>query len=109
MKVENLNNVRKVTFVDYSDYESDKCNNGGQYAYFTNYTRVENGFEVSYSTTADFEYCPVCGSFEDHYEGECSENESQYSCGEYEVISADELLQKINNFSETEDEYIIVM
>lgn len=58
---------------------------------------------MSYGTTADFDYCPVCGNFDDHYVGNGDE---EYSCGEYEIISEDELLKRIGSFEETDDCYI---
>lgn len=61
---------------------------------------------AGYGTTADFEYCPVCGNFNDHYEGDDCCYESGYSCGEYETITEAELLKRINEFEETNDEYI---
>lgn len=64
-KKNNLNGVKKVIFNDYSDYQSATCHTGGNYGFWTNYNRLPNGnWEVSYGTTADFSYCPVCGSFD---------------------------------------------
>ena len=103
----NLEGIKKVRFNDFSEYESGKSNNGGCYGFWTDYNRLENGlFEVSYGTTADFSYCPVCGSFNDHYEGDDSCYESGYSCGEFETVTESELLNLINDFEETEDCYI---
>ena len=103
----NLENIKRVRFNDFSEYESGKSNNGGCYGFWTDYTRLENGkFEVSYGTTSDFEFCPVCGSFNNHYEGDNSYYKSGYSCGEFESITENELLKLINNFKETDDCYI---
>ena len=99
-----LKNITKVRFNDYTEYDSEKCNNGGCYGFWTDYTRLESGnWEVSYGTTADFEFCPVCGSFGSH---EDFETESGYSCGDFEVISEKELLNRIDKFEETEEKYI---
>lgn len=104
---DNLDGINRVRFCDYSDYDSEKCNDGGSYGFWTDYNRLENGnWEISYGTTADFEYCPVCGNFNDHYEGNDCYYESGYSCGEYETITEAELLKRINEFEETDDEYI---
>lgn len=106
-KITNLTNITRVRFNDYTDYDSEKCNNGGCYGFWTDYDRLKNGnWEISYGTTADMEYCPCCGSFNDHYEGDDSIYDSGYSCGNFEQISETELLERINNFTETEDEYI---
>ena len=61
---------------------------------------LKNGkWEVSYGTTADFEYCPVCGSFNDHYaEDEDDIYNSGYSCGEFAIATSDELIDEINKF-----------
>ena len=102
-----LDGVNRVRFCDYSNYDSEKCNNGGCYGFWTDYNRLENEkWEVSYGTTADFEYCPVCGSFNEHYEGDECCYESGYSCGEFETVTENELLKLINGFTETDNQYI---
>lgn len=107
MKKTNLDRVNRVRFCDYSNYDSEKCNNGGCYGFWTDYNRLENGkWEVNYGTTADFEYCPVCGSFNEHYEGDEGCYESDYSCGEFETVTENELLKLINEFVETDNQYI---
>lgn len=105
MKKEELENVKKVRFNDFSEYDSEKCNNGGCYGFWTDYSRLENGnWEISYGTTADFDYCPCCGSFGDHYD----HDEEDYSCGEFETITTEELLERINSFEESAEQYIDV-
>ena len=61
-------------------------------------------WEISHGTTADMEFCPVCGKFGDHYEGDECVYESGYSCGEYEVISEDDLLSIVEKALEEESE-----
>lgn len=104
MKKENfLDGIKRVRFCNYSEYDSERCNDGGCYGFWTDYDRLENGkWEVSYGTTAGFDYCPCCGSFNDHYDYD----EEEYSCGDFETVTESELLDIINNFEETEDEYI---
>lgn len=105
--VKKLNGYKRIRFCDYREYESGRHNNGGCYGFWTDYENMGNGtWEVSYGTTADFNYCSVCGQFDDHYEGEESVYDSGYSCGEYKTVTDAELLQLINDFEETEDEYI---
>ena len=103
----NLNGIKKVRFCDFSEYDSEKCNTGGCYGFWTDYMRTADGkWIISYGTTADFEYCPVCGTFSDHYnEDDCCYN-SGYECGEYENVTEDELLKLINEFQEIDTEYI---
>lgn len=64
-KIENLKNVKRVRFNDYSEYEPGKSSNGGHYGFWTDYTITENGeWEVSYGTTADFEFARFVESSE---------------------------------------------
>ena len=94
----NLNRINKEIFNDYTEYEQGKFNNGGCYGYWITYTRIENGkFEVTYGSTADMEYCHCCGSFNNHYEGDDCFYESGYSCGDFTIVSEEELLNRINN------------
>lgn len=70
-----------MTFNNFSEYDSEKCNNGGCYGFWTDYNQIENhNWQVSYGTTADFEYCPCCGSHYD-YDLDC------YSCGDFEIVT----------------------
>lgn len=93
-----LNGINRVRFNDFSEYETGKSSNGGCYGFWTDYTRLENGnFEVSHGTTADFEFCPVCGDFHAY---------AEETCGEYQTVSEAELLRLINDFVETEGCYI---
>jgi hypothetical protein len=103
MRKEELKNIKRVRFNDYSNYDQEKCNDGGSYGFWTDYSCLENGnWEISYGTTADMEFCPCCGSFGDHYDY----GEEEYSCGDFETVTTDELLEKINSFEEREGEYI---
>lgn len=105
-KITNLKGINRVRFNDYTDYKPETCHNGGNYGFWTDYDRLENGnWEVSYGTTADMEYCPCCGSFSEHYEGDEACYESGYSCGDFETVTEAELLDRIN-FEETDNEYI---
>lgn len=104
---DNLNRITKVRFNDFSQYDYDYKSDGRHYGYWTDYNKLHNGlWEVSYGTTADFDYCPVCGCFGNHYEGEDCCNMSGYGCGEYDNVTEKELLRFINEFNETEDTYI---
>lgn len=94
-----LDGVNKVRVNDFSEYEEGKSNDGGCYGFWTDYVHQSNGkWEVSYGTTADMEFCPCCGRFEDHWDGE------DYSCGEYEQISTKELLETLNYAEKREKE-----
>ncbi len=49
-------------------------------------------WEVSYGTTAEFDFCPVCGSFDDH-----RLEDGTYECGEFQTVSEEELIEKSIN------------
>lgn len=106
-KIENLKNVKRVRFNDYSEYEPGKSSNGGHYGFWADYTITENGeWEVSYGTTADFEFCPVCGIFGNHEEWDEEAQEYFYSCGSFSRITEEKLLELINEFHETDGHWI---
>jgi hypothetical protein len=59
----------RVTITDYTHFEADKCVNGGSYSFTTAYRQIAaNKFAVLHSTSAEYPYCPFCGSF---YQGSC--------------------------------------
>jgi hypothetical protein len=97
-----ITKVIKVTVYDYTEYKSETSRNGGDYGYTETYTRVSgDAFEVSYGTTAEFDYCPRCGSF---YQGECScvyPNE-----GDYDRISQAQLREMLEKIDEEENDDI---
>lgn len=81
--LEKLEKGSIVTVTDYSEYKEGSSNTGGNYSYTERYKKLENDkWEVSYSTSSVFYYCPYCGYFAS---GECSCYE------EYEEISSEEL------------------
>ena len=95
-----IKDAKKVVFSDYSNYKPETCRNGGDYAFYEVYERIgDNKWECHYETSADFEYCPVCGSFDNHYD----DDNDCYCCGELEVISDDEMMKRIMNFEECDD------
>lgn len=100
--MENLNNIRRVRINDYSQYVEGKSCNGGCYGFWTDYKRTETGWEISYGSTADsdFSYCPCCGSFNDHY----NYKNKNYTCGEFEVITTEELEEIIRSFEEEHED-----
>ena len=70
---------------DYTGYDPDRCNNGGAYGFWEDYEYIGNGqYEHSYHTTADFEYCHYCGSFN---RGSC--------CSEFEIVSEEQIWEQI--------------
>ena len=57
-----------IKIIDNTHYNPDFCNNGGAYGFTTVFTPTEDGYTVTYETSSEFPYCPLCGSF---YTGEC--------------------------------------
>lgn len=97
MEKVDLTGINKVRFKSYSEYE-DVNGNGKSYSFFTDYIRVNNDkWKISYGTTSDKEYCPVCGTFINHYKGDNCKYKSGYGCGEYVVITEDDLLTIMND------------
>ena len=59
----------KVKIVDRTNFASDSCVNGGNYSFSVIYRQIsDDKFEVLHSTSSEFPYCPLCGSF---YQGSC--------------------------------------
>ena len=95
-KINNLNKIKRVRFFDYSNYDTEKSNNGGCYGFWTDYIKLDNGeWKISYGTTSDMDFCPCCGRFN------CNNN----NCN-FEITTEDNVLKTINNFKETENEWI---
>ncbi len=78
--------LKSITVDDYSDYEEGYGNDGGGYGYFTIFRPEGRGkWSISYSSTADFDMCPICGSFGGCF---CSEDD-------YEIISEKEMVGRL--------------
>ena len=91
---------KKIRFSDYSDYDPNLCHDGGRYGFWTDYIREESGnYRIEYGTTSDMEFCPCCGSFNDHYRYD-PEDGVYYECGDFERISEAEVKLQIEEFEE---------
>ena len=106
MGKQNLNHLTCVRFVDYTDYDADLSRDGGRYGFWTDYKRVGSEWEIQYGTTSDMDYCPCCGTFRDHYEGDECIYESGYSCGDFGTVTDEELLERINQYDNTDVKYV---
>ena len=83
-----MKKVKVVEITDWNQYESGLCCNGGRYSFTERYTKVSGGYEVTYFTSSDFDYCRFCGTFHND-NGKCP-------CGEIpQVVSAKELERRI--------------
>jgi len=61
--------MKVVKIVDRTQFMADTCNNGGNYSFTVTYRQIAaDKFEVLHSTSSEFPYCPLCGSF---YQGSC--------------------------------------
>ena len=94
-----IENVSMVKAFDFSDYQSEKSNDGGMYGFTATFRKVNSGkWAVKYGSTADMDFCPCCGQFSDHYiedEGfSCSRN------GDLMEISTAEMLEEISGWPE---------
>lgn len=102
VKITDLSEIEKVIFYDYTNYKEDTCRNGGNYGFWTTYIKQRNRkqksqWRIKYGTTADFEYCPICGCFGNSCG--CTKRDIQY-------IPEAELINRINELKENEDEWI---
>lgn len=99
--------IEKVKLWDYSNYSPDGCSNGGNYGFSESYyyDSEKNCWEIVYGTTADFQYCPFCGSFMNDY------SDDKCPCGEEpEYITGAKLAERIANYqryAEAGEEYYI--
>ena len=81
--------MKQITIYDNTQYVSGMSCNGGCYWFGTRYVERPDGkYNVYYRTSADFPYCPFCGSF---YSGDSC------SCGreEPDVVTSDEVVQEL--------------
>lgn len=69
----------EIIINDYREYDEKNCTTGGNYAYFTKYVKVDNNeWKVYHSTTAEFDYCSICGTF-GHTSDECESERHIYT------------------------------
>ena len=96
--------ITLVRVADYSNYKHETCCNGGDYGFSRYFHRINmDKWEIEYSTTADFGYCPCCGSFnEDNYD----ENGCYAFChDEPTTITTSELIEIIKENKKLAKEY----
>lgn len=74
-----------INITDYTDYDPDRCNDGGAYSFTTRYIYHDRAsFERYYLTSADMDYCPYCGCFT-----------STCDCEEPDIVSFYDVLDEI--------------
>jgi hypothetical protein len=91
-----LSKAREVLVFDDSRFEPGRCNNGGQYRFVERFTQRQPGcWELSFQTTAEFDFCPFCGEFGDHLVHDEGEDEWYHQCGPFDTFSTQELARKL--------------
>ncbi len=99
-RIMNDKKFNKIIVSDLRGYNPEKCNDGGEYAYYIHFDKInDNRFTVSYYTSADFDYCPYCGCFVNDYARHA------YECDE-EIVDREELANIINRYANKENIYI---
>lgn len=92
-----------VKVTDWSQYVSGKSSTGGCYSFTTKFFPNEDAslFEVKYYTSADIDYCDVCGSFQtcsrcnSYINGEC--------CSGYETMTQEEVVEYLESVQSDEN------
>lgn len=91
--------ISEVILQDWSQYEEGKSSNGGCYYFGTHYyyDTEENMWLKQYETSADMEFCPVCGMFGDHEEYE-DDKFVGYTCREPDYYRTSAMIRIIVKF-----------
>ena len=80
----------RITIRDYSNYDPDKCHDGGSYKTGVTFIRHADGWERQEYTSGD--YCPYCGSFDCC--GSCEEAEAAQA----ERLTDSEVMDEVNHY-----------
>ena len=90
--------MKKVVITDYSEYDPNLSNNGGAYSYSTIYEKLDNIglWRVSYATSAEFYFCPCCGTFG------CDVCDPKWP-GDYDIVNTNKVMWEIEKARMTED------
>lgn len=101
----------KVVISDYSNYDAERCFNGGNYSFHQVFEKNKKGmFEVSYQTSSEFDYCSRCGTF-GHTEynlEDCHFNDYQeVTEHELQVMISDLLYKKVEGYRITIDNILV--
>ena len=95
--------AKKVILKDYSQYEYGKSSNGGCYAFFKEFNRIDNtdNWEVEYSTSADFPYCPYGAGFQNC---DCSCVYDQIGQCSPDIVRTEDVIREIAEWENLDDE-----
>ena len=97
--------IEGITLNDYSEYDPDRCHDGGCYGFWETYIQTETcSWVKTYGTTAslDIDYCPCCGCF--YNTAKCNQCD-----GTFEHVTINELIKIIENFDLDDEHYIDII
>lgn len=80
----------RITIRDYSDYDSEKCHDGGHYVTGVTFIRHPDGWERQEYTSGD--YCPYCGSFD------CCGNCEEAEAAQAERLTDSEVMDEVDHY-----------
>ena len=96
VRIEDVNGKKRIaaaariTIRDYSDYDSEKCHDGGHYAVGVTFIRHADGWERREYTSGD--YCPYCGSFD------CCGNCEEAFTAESDRLTDAEVMDEVDHY-----------
>ena len=99
-----LRNANKVVIYDNREAIAGKLFTGGAYQYVQTYIRnLHDLWNVTYSTSSEIDYCPLCGTFMSC--SNCMDYDRKYRICNRSVrtISTEQLIEKIRLANETEN------
>lgn len=103
-----MKNIQCVKINDLTNYDSNKCFNGGCYAFTVEYNREKPGdkFIIEYNTSSEFDYCNIYGSFQECRK--CAEynKETNYCFADYLTVTEEQLKEIIEVAKKQEEVYI---
>ena len=80
----------RITVRDYSNYDPDKCHDGGSYKTGVTFIRHPDGWERQEYTSGD--YCPYCGSFD------CCGNCEEAEAAAEERLTDAEVMDEVDHY-----------
>ena len=85
-----ITSARIVSLYDYSDYEEKFSHNGGKYGFQMLFSNLGRKWAVAYYTTADIDFCTLCGEF-------ITSSDEEHNC-KRQTVSTNELIKIIDEF-----------
>lgn len=78
-----------------SEDEGEHGHHNGSYVYYMELEKLDEGFLQRFSSSADFEYCPVYGYFQ-----RCHGCREEEYCEGYNIISDEEGLKILKEYNQ---------